>query len=148
MPTDTFNFFYSFSEVVHEGGHNLGSHQLTIALTDTAPDNTNDLILTDIAEIAYTNLLNNPTSRNLTTSSSTQTTGVYKLVVASLQLEADGGDLPTFRYVVYYNNDHASDALIGWVDYGVGGVTVLDGETFDITHDGTNGLFTVTYPTT
>ena len=88
----TFNKFNAFAEAVAEKVHNLGSDQLTIALTNTAPTSAN-AILTDITQITYTNL----SSRNLTTTSSAQTSGVYKLVVSDLTLTSSGGSTGPFR---------------------------------------------------
>lgn len=134
----TFNKFNAFVEAVAEKVHNLGSDQLTIALTNTAPTAAN-AILSDLTQITYTNL----SSRNLTTSSSAQTSGVYKLVVADLTLTASGGSVGPFRYVVVYNSTAASGNLIGYYDYG-SSITLADTETFTIDFDGTNGLLTIT----
>jgi len=132
----TFNKFDSFVEALAEKVHNLGSDQLTVALTNSAPVATNT-ILANLTEIAYTNL----SSRNLTTSSSSQTSGLYKLVVNDLVLTATGAVGP-FRYVVVYNNTATNDELIGWADYG-SSVTMANGETFTLDFDGSAGLLTI-----
>ena len=133
----TFNKFYSFAEAVYEKVHNLGSDQLAVALTAAAnaPVNTNTQ-LSNLTEISYTNL----SSRNVTTSTSAQTTGTYKLVCADLVLTASGA-VATFRYVVLYNDTATNNELIGYYDYG-GNVTLANGETFTIDFDGTNGVLT------
>lgn len=117
----------------------LATDQLTLALTAAAnaPVNTN-ATLSNLTEISYTNL----SSRNVTTSSSSQTSGTYSLVVADLTLTASGGSVATFRYVVTYDNTPTSpaDPLICWHDYG-GNVSLADGETF--TYDVGTELFTV-----
>ena len=132
----TFNKFDSFVEALAEKVHNLGSDQLTVALTNSAPVATNT-ILANLTEIAYTNL----STRNLTTSSSSQTAGLYKLVVNDLVLTATGAVGP-FRYVVVYNNTATNDELIGWADYG-SSVTMANGETFTLDFDGSAGLLTI-----
>lgn len=123
----TFNKFNSFVEAVAEKVHNLGSDQLVIALTNTAPTSANS-VLADLTQITYTNL----SSRNVTTSSSSQTGGTYSLVCADLVLTATGAVGP-FRYVVLYNDTPTSpaDPLIGWWDYG-SAVTMANGETFTV----------------
>jgi hypothetical protein len=130
-----FNKFHPFSEAIAEKKHNLGSDQLVVALcaAANAPVSAN-AVLTDLTQISYTNL----SSRNITTSSSAQTLGQYKLVVADLVLTASG-TVAGFRYVVIYNDTATSDDLVGWYDYGSDLVLVL-GETFTIDFDGTNGL--------
>lgn len=121
----TFNKINAFVENVAEGVHNLGSDQLVVALTNTAPDAA-DAVLTGITEISYTNC----SSRSVTTSSSSQASGTYSLVNADLTLTASGGTVGPFRYVVLYNDTPTSpaDPLIGWYDYG-SSITLADGET-------------------
>ena len=133
----SYNKFNSFVEAVAEKKHNLGSDQLVVALTNSAPSAT-DSVLTDITEIGYTNC----SSRNLTTSSSSQTSGTYKLVVNDITLTASGGTVGPFRYIVIYNDTAANDELIAYYDYG-SSITLADGETLSIDFDGTNGVLTI-----
>jgi hypothetical protein len=132
----TFNKFDSFVEALSEKVHNLGADQLTVALSNIAPVATNT-VLTNITEITYTNL----SARNITTSTSAQTSGLYKLVVADLVLTATGAVGP-FRYVVLYNNTATNKELIGWYDYG-SSITLATGETFTLDFDQTNGVLTL-----
>jgi hypothetical protein len=134
----TFNKFNAFAKNVAEGVHNLGSNQLRIALTNTAPVAGNS-VLADLTEITYTNL----SARNVTTSSSAQTGGVYKLTCADLVLTASGGSVGPFRYVVLYNDTAAGDPLIGWFDYG-SSITLASGETLTVDFDQVNGVLTLT----
>jgi hypothetical protein len=133
-----YNKFHAFIEQVAEKVHNLGSDQLVVALlaAANAPSAADDALLGDVTQISYTNL----SSRNITTSSSAQTGGTYKLVLADLVLTASGGSVGPFRYVVIYNDTATSDPLIGWYDYG-SDITLADGETFTVDFDGTNGVF-------
>lgn len=131
----TFNKFNAFVENVAEGVHNLQTGQLVVALTNTAPTASNS-VLADITQITYTNL----SSRNITTSSSSQTAGLYKLILNDLVLTASGAVGP-FRYVVVYNDTPTSpaDPLIGWYDYG-SSISLASGETLTIDFDAANGL--------
>jgi hypothetical protein len=133
----TFNKFDSFVEAVAEGTHNLGSNQLTIALSNVAPTAANSL-LADITQITYTNL----STRNLSTTSSAQSGGLYKLVVADTTLTSTGGSTGPFRYVVVYNSTAAGGPLIGWFDYG-SSITLLSGESLTVDFDQVNGLLTL-----
>lgn len=132
----TFNKFNSFVEALAEKVHNLGSDQLTVALSASAPVATNT-ILANITEIAYTNL----SARNVTTSTSSQTSGTYKLVCNDLTLTATG-NVATFRYVILYNNTATNDELIGWYDYG-SNVSLINGDSFQIDFDGSGGVLTI-----
>jgi len=133
----TFTKFQPFVEKLAEKAHNLGSDQLVVALTNSAPVATNG-VLADITEITYTNC----SSRNITTSSSAQTSGTYKLVLTDLVLTASGGTVGPFRYVVIYNDTATNNELIGYYDYG-SSITLNSGETLTIDFDGTNGLLQI-----
>lgn len=134
----TFNKFNAFVEHLAEAVHNLQSHQLVVALTNTAPVATNS-VRADLTEISYTNL----SSRNITTTSSAQTSGTYRLILTDLVLTATGAVGP-FRYVVIFNDTPTSpaDPLIGWYDYG-SSISLASGETFTIDFDPVNGVLTV-----
>lgn len=134
----TFNKFNAFLENVAEGVHNLQTGQLVVALTNTLPTSANS-VLADISQITYTNL----SSRNITTSTSAQTAGTYKLVLTDIVLTATGAVGP-FRYVVIYNDTPTSpaDPLIGWYDYG-SSISLANGETFTVDFDATNGVLTL-----
>jgi hypothetical protein len=123
-----FTKFESFVEALAEKAHDLGADALTVALTNVAPVNTNTQ-LSNITQISYTNL----SSRVLTGVTSAQTTGTYKLDANDLVLTASG-TVPTFRYVVLFNDTATNDELIGFYDYG-SAVDLLNGETFTITWD-------------
>jgi hypothetical protein len=76
-----------------------------------------------------------------TTTSSSQTGGTYKLILASpTAWTASGATLGPFRYAVLY--DSTTNNLVGYWDYG-SSVTLLLGETFSVSLDGTNGVFSV-----
>lgn len=135
----TFNKFNQFVEDLANGVHNCGSDQFTVALcaAANAPVATNS-VLADLTEASYTNC----STRNLTTSSSGQTSGTFTQLFSDLTLTASGGSVGPFRYVVIYNNTPTSpaDPLVGWYDYG-SDVTLASGETILI--DFTTSSFTV-----
>lgn len=133
----SFNKFQPFVEALAEKVHNLGSDTLKVALTNSAPSAANG-VLADITEIDYTNC----SSRTISTSSSAQTSGTYKLVLTDIVLTASGGTVGPFQYIVIYNDTAASDNLIGYYNYG-SSITLNDGETFTIDFDGTNGALTL-----
>lgn len=121
------------------------SDQFTVALSNTAPGaettpptGDGDGVLANITEVSYTYC----SSRDITTTSSGQTGGTYKLVLADLTLTASGGTVGPFQYVYIYDNTVATpaDPLVCYYDYG-SSITLADGETLDIDFDGTDGFF-------
>lgn len=135
----SFNKFQPFVEFLAEKGHNLGSDTLKVVLTNSAPVNTYDQ-LADITQIANGNGYTTG-GTTATISSSSQTSGTYKLVLADVVFTASGSMGP-FRYVVLYNDTAAGDELIGWWDYG-SAITLASGETFTVDFDPTNGVLTL-----
>ena len=127
-------------EAVAEKVHNLGSDVLMVMLTNTAPLATN-AVKADITEIAagggYTT-----GGMAAATTSSTQTGGVYKLVLADVVFTATGTIGP-FRYAVLYNSTTATGNLIGFWDYG-SSLTLNTGETFTVDYDASAGVLTIT----
>jgi hypothetical protein len=136
----TFNKFNSFVEALAEKTHNLGSDTIKIALTDSAPSAANT-VLADITQVANGNgYVTGGTQA--TQSSSAQTSGTYKLVLADVVFTASGGSVGPFRYAVAYNDTATSDELIGYWDYG-SSITLADTETFTVDFSPTNGVMTL-----
>jgi hypothetical protein len=133
-----FNKFNSFVEAICEKIHNLGADQLVVFLTTNAnaPVAGNSQ-LSNITPIAYTNL----STRNISTSSSSQSSGTYKLILTDLVLTASGA-VATFRWVGIYNDTATNDELVCYFDYG-SDITLANGETLTLDFDGTNGLFSL-----
>lgn len=127
-----FNKFRSFVEALAEKVHNLGSDTLKIALTNTAPTNTDTVFAPGSLHPPPSNT-NGYTSGGsaVTISSSAQSAGLYSLVGTDLTFTASGGTLGAFRYAILYNDTAAGDELIGWWDYG-SSITLADGETFTV----------------
>ena len=135
----TFNKFNSFVEAIAHKLHDLETDTLTVALcaTANAPVATNS-VLADLTQISYTNL----SSRVITTTSSAQTSGTYKLTLTDLTLTASGGSVAAFQYVVIYNDTATNDELIGWYDYG-SALTLADSESLLIDFSDANGVLTL-----
>lgn len=121
----------------------LASDQFVVALSNTAPGSEDpnpttdgNGTLTNVTEVAYDDC----SSRNITTTSSSQSSGTYALVLEDLTLTSSGTVGP-FRYVYIYDDTVAGDPLVGYYDYG-SSITLQNGETLEIDFSG-SGLFTV-----
>lgn len=111
-------------------------------LTLTAPVAANS-VKADLTEIAAGNGYT-AGGNTITTSSSSQTSGTFKLVLADTTFTASGGAIANFRYAVLYNDTPVTpaDPLIGFWDYG-STVTLLTGESFVVDFDATTGVLTL-----
>lgn len=135
-----FNKFQSFVEALAEKVHNLGADSLKVMLTNTAPVATNS-VKANLTEISSGNGYT-AGGTAATISSSAQSSGTYKLVLADVVFTAAGGSIGPFRYAVLYNDTATNDELIGWWDYG-SAATLASGENFTVDFDATNGVLTL-----
>ena len=133
----TFTKFNSFVEACAEKVHNLGSDVPKVMLTNSAPLAANT-VKANLTEIAAGNGYT-AGGTAATVSSSSQTSGTYKLVLADVVFTASGGSIGPFRYAVLYNDTATNDELIGFYDYG-SSITLASGETFTVDFDPTNGV--------
>lgn len=128
--------FYPFVEALAEKKHDFSTDTLKVALTNIAPALTNSQ-LSNITQISYTYC----SDRTLITTSSSQTSGVYNLVLDDITLTASGGVVGPFRYIVIFNETSTNDLLIGYSDYGQS-ITLADGEYIVIDFNA-SGLFSI-----
>jgi hypothetical protein len=137
----SYNKFNTFVADIANKFHNLGADTLKVGLTNSAPSATNTFYSSDITEISsgngYTAGGNTPSI-----TSSSQSSGTYKLILADTTFTASGGSIGPFRYVVLYNDTATTHDLIGWWDYG-SALTLNDGDTFTVDFDGTNGVLQI-----
>lgn len=121
-------------------GINAGSDAWKIALSNTTPNVATNATLSDAVEISAGNGYT-AGGNAATTTSSTQTSGTYKLVLASpATWTATGGSMGPFQYAILY--DSTTNNLVGYWDYG-SALTLNSGDTFTVNLDGTNGVFQV-----
>lgn len=132
--------FNSFVKNVAEKVYNLGSDTLKIALTNTAPVATNT-VLANITQIANANgYTTGGTAASIT--SSTQTSGTYKLVLGDVTFTASGGSIGPLQYAVLYDDTATNDELIAWWDYGAA-ITITSGNSFTVDFDPSTGVLTI-----
>lgn len=141
--------FNKVNDFVKNAVHNmdLESDQIVVALSNTAPgsESSNPVsdgngVLANVTQITYTNL----SSRNVTTTSSSQTSGTYKLVLADITLTSSGGSTGPFRYVYIFDDTVAvpADPLIGYYDYG-SSLTLNDGDSLTVDFSAANGVLQI-----
>lgn len=145
-----FNKFQQFVEDVLNGYHDFSTVTVRMALSNTAPNASTDEELGDITELAdgggYT-----AGGYALTGLTLSRTGGVAKVDASDLTIEATGGSIGPFRYLVLYAEvDFSGDTpagpenpLIAWYDYG-SALTLSDGESLTVDFDDANGIFTLT----
>ncbi|MFW5902604.1 MAG: hypothetical protein ACOCTT_01815 [archaeon] len=126
--------------------HDFDSDTLKVALSDTAPGDETDNPtadgngeLSNVTEIDYSNC----SSRELTVSDWSVSSGTAKLTIDDLTLTASGGSVGPFRYVYIYNDSASNDELIAYFDYG-NSVTLNDGDSFELDPSQSNGVLTIT----
>ena len=137
------NKFNAFVEHLAEKVHNLGSDTLKVCLTNTAPSAGNS-VFADLTEISAGNGYTAGGTQS-TQSSSAQSSGTYKLVLADVTFTASGGSIGPFRYATLYNDTPTSpaDPLILYWDYGTS-LTLTSGNSFSVDFDGSAGVATLT----
>jgi hypothetical protein len=133
----TFNKFQPFVEALAEKAHNLGSDTLKVVLTNSAPT-ASMAALSEITQVANGNGYTTGGTA-ATISSSAQSSGTYKLVLADVVFTASTGTIGPFRYAALHNDTSTTDLLIGYWDYG-SSITLQDTETFTVDFDATNGV--------
>ena len=114
---------------------------LKIALSNTAPTVATNALLSDAAEIAYTNC--NLVAQQDTANIGSETpAGTWDVAGTDIIVTATGA-VATFQWVILWNDTPTSplDPLIGFWNYG-SGVTLANGETFTVNFGAS--MFTVT----
>ena len=136
----SFTKFNAFVENLAEKAFNLGSDTLKVLLTNTAPTSSN-AVKADLTEISAGNGYT-AGGTQATISSSSQSSGTYKLVLNDVVFTASGGSINTFRYAVLYDDTASNDELIGYWDYG-SSIAPASGETFTVDFSASNGVLQI-----
>jgi len=135
-----YNKFNSFVSDMATKVHNLNSDTLKILLTNTAPLATNT-VKANITEIAAGNGYVAGGNQAVFVSGG-NTSGTYKLILSPVVFTAAGGSFGPFEWAVLYNATAAAGNLIAWWDYGTA-ITLTTGNSFTVSLDQTNGVFTL-----
>lgn len=132
MPSATFTFYDKFKERFTNKEHDLfgtagsGADTCKWALTNSAPNGATHDVLADITELStsggYT------AGGSSSANAGTRSTSTVSVASSQVSWTGSGGGF-TARYAVLYNDTHASDALVGYIDYGSSQV-IASGEAF------------------
>ncbi|MBV2138572.1 MAG: hypothetical protein KUF79_17330 [Candidatus Thiodiazotropha sp. (ex Ctena orbiculata)] len=126
-----FNKFQNFIGRLGLAEHQLNTHTFRAALTNVAPV---------AAQTDFDPVTNHaaPAAANGYTAGGydiqngySEAGGIGTMSAVDVVVTAAGGQIGPFRYVVVYNDDHASDGLCSYFDYG-SSITLNDGESFTI----------------
>lgn len=131
----TFNKINAFSENLAEAADDLGTAALTLAFTNTA-HTAGMANISNLTLVPTTNL----DSVLLVTTSSSQTDGVYTLVMENKTVTSSGDDTGPFQYVYIYVA--ATGNLVGYYNMG-SAQTILDGQSMDINFTDAQVLLTI-----
>lgn len=121
MPSSTFVFYDKFKERFANKEFDLfgtagsGADTCKWALSNTAPNVATNDVLADVTELStsggYT--AGGQSAANV----GTRSTGTISVATSQVTWTGSGGGF-TARYQILYDDTHASDALIGYLDYG------------------------------
>jgi hypothetical protein len=139
----TFTFYDEAKKRIGDGTIVLttGSHVFKFVITSDAPDVAADDDLADVTQISGGGY-----AAVTITHSWAETaggSGIWRFAAgADPAWTATGGDFTAGRYVVLYDDTHASDALVGYFDNSAN-FTLTDGNTFTLNLDANFEIFTL-----
>ena len=135
----TYTKFQDFSEQLVRGVHDWDAHTFKIALTNTAPVNTQVSLDTVTNHPAPTAANGYTAGGTATTIAVSETTGTTTVTGTQVVFTATAGGIGPFRYAILYNDTATSpaDALVAFWDY-ASSVTLADTETFTVKFNNTS----------
>lgn len=134
----TYNKFQDFVEALELGEHNLNTDTFKVYLSNATPDAAADADKADLAEITNENGYTAPVDIQ---NAMSESGGTATMTAVDVVITASGGTVGPFRFAIIFNDDHATDGLMCWYDYG-SSITLQDGES--ITADFGANLNTLT----
>jgi hypothetical protein len=138
-----FVLFHEFGKFLGDGTIDLDTHTFKAALTNSAPTQGTNTVLTDITQISATGGYAVVTLTTVTWAETAGGSGVWRFDCDNISWTASGAAMDTNRYMVVYDDTAASDQLVGYVDRGAT-ATIPDGTTRTFTV--ASGLFDLTVP--
>lgn len=133
--------YYGFVEAVFEGKHDCSSDSFKILLSNTTPTLTH----TQRSEVGEISAGNGYTSGgyDVTEGVSSNSSGTYTFgMTIDETVEASGGTMASWRYIILYNDTATNDEVICYWDTG-SEQTLTDGQKYDLNMTGP--IFTSAY---
>ena len=140
-----FVFFDGFKEALGDATTDLTTttgHAFKFRLTNTAPDVAAHVAMTSLPAITGGSYADAAITHAWAETAGAS--GIWRFAAgADVTWTAVSTDFTTSRYVVLYDDTHASDLPVGYFDYGVGGFTLTAGNTFTLNLDANFEIFTL-----
>lgn len=121
--------FQDFVEQLGLAQHNLNTDTLNIALTNTAPVNTQTVFDAVTAHAAPAAANGYTAGGHDITNVWSETGGTATLTGTDVTITATAGGIGPFRYIVLYNVTSATDLLVMYYDHG-SSITLASGESY------------------
>ena len=137
----TFSKFEDFVEQLGLEQHNLNTDTIKVALTNTLPVATQTVFAPAGNHLAPAAANGYTTGGEDITAVWAESGGTGTLTATDVVFTATAGGIGPFQYVVMYNDDNATDMLIGWYAH-TSSITLADTETFTV--DFGASVFTIT----
>lgn len=138
----TFQVTDEFANYLGQGDVELDAHVFKAALTLTAPTKAGSSTLASVTQIGATGGYAVVTVPTTTYTETGAASGIWEFDSAAFSWTATGADFDSARYIVIYDDTHASDVVVGFLDYGAAFV-VSEGNSLTVT-PGANGIFRIT----
>jgi hypothetical protein len=134
----TYNKFQDFAEQLAKGKHDFATHTFKVALTNTAPTNTDTGLLTGSAHPPPAAANGYTAGGTATTITTSEASGTMTISGTQVVFTATSGGIGPFQYAILYNDSATSpaDAVIAWWNYG-SSITLNDTETFTVKFNNT-----------
>lgn len=136
-----FTLFDEFLKYLGNKEVDMDTDAFKAVLSNVAPVQATSLVLADITQIVNGNgyTTGGVALAGLSWAETGAGSGIWQWTVNDFSWTAAGGSIAAFRYIVVYDDTHASDALVGYIDYGAA-LTITVGNVFTV-DVGANGVF-------
>lgn len=131
--------YQDFAEQLGLKAHNLNTDTLRVILSNSAPNVATHTTLADATDLGTSN--GYTAGGEDTQNTYSEAAGTGSCVGTDVVWTASGAGFGPFRYVILYNDTHATNGLIGYWDYGSSISLTVAGETF--TADFGASMFTI-----